>query len=140
LAKKKSELPTPKKPDLPTPQPTSPPQRQTPPTPPPMPRGPPGAQQQPQMTAEELVKSMKNTLTILNSDAHEQTMGIFNNILNQFQEAMVRLQNTKALSDKYLALLRKHNINPQEPIGEPAKNRQERRADERKADAEKKDK
>lgn len=131
MAKKKGELPTPKKPEQSTPQSPPPPQRQAPSTPPPMPQGPPGTQRQP--TPEEVVKSMKNTLTILNSDAHEQTMGIFNNIINQLQESVIRLQNTKALSDKYMALLRKHNINPSEPIAEPAKNRQERRADEREA-------
>jgi len=100
-----------------------------PPIPPPQP---PQQVQQKQPAAADIIKSMRNEITLATEDSKDRILQVFNNLIQQIASASSSINQLTAENKRLLALCSTQKINPNPPKPK-APNRQQRRAAERKA-------
>jgi len=89
----------------------------------------PGVQRQP--TLEEQIKGIKNQLTIIDADAHDLRMPIYDSLVQQILQSAQIIQQKDGEIKRLKEILKKHNISQVEasPTTEQKPpNRKERRA------------
>ena len=98
-----------------------------------LPGAPPFRQKEP--TAAEIIKSMKDEITLATEDGKDRIMRIFNRLVQELAGATHQINANKTEIERLTKLCLDHKIDikPPKPVQPKQPNRQERRAMERKA-------